>query len=156
MVTWTSPQLSSHMSGLVHWVHVWLHSCLPCHNHRVSVYNANKTLLKLFPLWRGWEKQQHVRDVMIPRCDGTGDNVAEHPSASWSLFLWNIGCYTLQKAKETCLGTDKEKKNCGLSHSTFIYRFYPGSLKALLTVTETQYTMTLLFPVNQQAYCIDI
>lgn len=110
MVTWTSPQLSSHMSGLVHWVHVWLHSCLPCHNHGVSVYNANKTLLKLFPLWRGWEKQQHVRDVMIPRCDGNGDDVAEPPRASWCPFLWNIGCYTLRKAKEMCLGMDREKE----------------------------------------------
>lgn len=36
MDMWTSPQLSSHMPGLVHCVHVWLHSCLPYHDHRGS------------------------------------------------------------------------------------------------------------------------
>lgn len=46
-----------------------------------------------------------------------------------------MGSYTLQKTNKTCLGTDKEKNNCILSHSTFIYRVYPGSLKASLMVT---------------------
>jgi len=47
---------------------------------------------------------------MVLQWDGTGENMAMLPSTSWSLFPWNIGCYILQKAKEMCLGTDKEKR----------------------------------------------
>lgn len=59
----------------------------------------------------GDERRSNMWEVvMVPRCDGTGDNVAIHPSASQSLFPWNIGSYTFQKAKEMRLGTDKEKR----------------------------------------------
>ena len=50
----------------------------------------------------------------------------------------------------------QRKKNCILSHSAFICRVYPGSLRASQTVTENLVHNDLLFPVNQQAYCIDI
>lgn len=95
------------VAWLVSWVHVWLHSCL---SYRVSVYNANKRLLKLFPLW-GDERSRNMWEmVIVLRCDGTGDNAVIPPSTSWSLFPWNVGCSTLPKTKEMCLGTDKGKR----------------------------------------------
>lgn len=98
----------------------WLVSCTECPFDFILAFPITTagslftTQTKCCPccfLWGGDERSSNMWEmVMVPQCDGTGDNVAIPPSTSWSLFPWNIDCYTLQKAKETCLGTDKEKR----------------------------------------------
>lgn len=112
MVRWTFPNLPSHMSGPVHWAHVLLHSCL-YHNHRVSVYSTNKMLLELFPLWRGWEKKQHVRDDNVSLVCWYWWLCGDTPLALLDPCFHKIQAVTpFRKQRKHALEETKEKELC--------------------------------------------
>lgn len=153
MVRWTFPQLPSHMSGPMHQARVFLHSCLSITTTGSLFTEQTKCCWSCF-LCGGDERRSNMWEMIIsPCCGGTGDSVVISPSTSWSLFTWNVGCYTLLKAKESCLGRDKEIRMV-LCPAVPLFTEFIQDLKASLNRNIVH--SDLPFPRNQQAYCIDI